>query len=158
MIRMSASDWQLLRLGAEDPLVEEMVAGYLSELVEVMPDFDPARAAPPTPGDFEWPNGSFLLVVSEHAPIACGALRRLTARTGELRRMWVRPEWRGRGVGRRLLAGLEEMARDMDLSELRLDTHRGLGAALGLYRSSGFRDVPRYNDNEFADFWLAKDL
>jgi hypothetical protein len=97
---MNSSDWRLSRRGSGDPLVEEMVAGDLSELVEVMPDFDPTEAAPPAPEDFECPNGAFLLVLSSSESIACGAVRRLTPRTGELRRMWVKPAWRGHGAGR----------------------------------------------------------
>jgi len=139
-------------------VIVKMVADYLAELLDVMPDFDPTRAAPPAPSDFDWPNGSFVLVRADTEPIACGALRRLSADVGELRRMWVAPAWRGRGAGRFLLDALEDLAKGMQLSELRLDTKRKLGTAITLYRSAGFVEVPRYNDNEFADIWMSKRL
>lgn len=90
--------------------------------------------------------------------MACGAVRRLSGDIGELRRMWVRPAWRGRGAGRSLLRALEDLAGEMGISELVLDTNRVLSPALTLYHSAGFVQVPRYNDNRFADVWLAKQL
>jgi GNAT superfamily N-acetyltransferase len=152
------SNWQMERRGATDPMIEKMVADYLAELLLVMPDFDPTRAAPTVPSDFDWPNGSFVLVRVETEPIACGALRRLSRDIGELRRMWVGPAWRGRGAGRLLLGALEDLAKEMQLTELRLDTNRKLGTAIALYRSAGFVEVQRYNDNEFADIWMSKGL
>jgi GNAT superfamily N-acetyltransferase len=152
------SDWRTERRGATDPVIERMVDDYLAELRTVMPDFDPTRAAPPSPSDFDWPNGSFVLVWAEADPIACGALRRLSSDVGEVRRMWVEPAWRGRGVARTLLHALEDLAKEMQLSELRLDTTRKLERAIALYRSAGFVEVPNYNDNEFADIWMSKNL
>jgi len=135
-----------------------MVEGYLAELAELMPDFDPGRASPPSASDFDWPNGSFLLLMAGSEAIACGALRRLSETTGELRRMWVKPAWRGMGAGRFLLGALEDLGRQMHLVELRLDTNGVLEAALGLYRSAGYGDIAPYNENSFADFWMAKQL
>ena len=102
--------------------------------------------------------GSFLVVLDEDEAIACGAVRTLSEGMGEIRRMWVKPGWRGRGVGRHLLDALEDLATEMHLTELRLDTNQVLTPALGLYRSTGYREVPRYNDNEMADCWMAKHL
>jgi GNAT superfamily N-acetyltransferase len=153
------SNWHTERRGATDPVIERMVADYLNELRTVMPpDFDPMRAVPPSPSDFDWPNGSFVLVWAEADPIACGALRRLSSDVGEVRRMWVEPAWRGRGAGRFLLGALEDLAKEMRLSELRLDSTRKLETAVALYRSAGFVEVPNYNDNEFADIWMSKNL
>ncbi len=60
--------------------------------------------------------------------------------------------------GRFLLGALEDLAEEMQLSELRLDTNRKLDTAITLYRSAGFVEVQRYNDNEFADIWMSKRL
>ena len=135
-----------------------MVTLYLAELRDVMPDFDASRASPPSAEDFSWPNGSFVVVFDGDEAVACGGVRRLSDRTGELRRMWVKPGWRGRGLGRYLLEALEQLGREMELSELCLDTNRALEAALALYRSSGYREVTAYNDNQFADCWMVKPL
>lgn len=145
-----------------------MVEAYFAELRTIVPGFDPALASPPVPSDFEPPNGTVVVVMVGDEAVGCGALRRLPASgasgpdragdTGELRRMWVRPQWRGRGVGRFLVEALENVAKEMAMSELLLDTRGELDAALGLYRSAGFHEVPRYNDNEVADYWFAKRL
>jgi GNAT superfamily N-acetyltransferase len=150
--------WHVERRGGDDPVVERLVADYFDELRAVMPGYDPGRAAPPSLADFAWPKGTFLLVLEGDEPIACGALRRLSGRTGELRRMYVKPAWRSRGAGRYLLEALEDVAREMGLNELCLDTNLVLSAAQGLYRSSGYVDVPPYNDNGFADCWMKKVL
>jgi GNAT superfamily N-acetyltransferase len=154
---MSAG-WRSERRGSSDPVVQEMVSGYMEELLQYIPAFDPDQSAPPAPDDFEWPNGCFVLVFAAEVAIACGALRRLTPAIGELRRMWVRPAWRGQKVGRYLLAALENVAVEMHLTEVRLDTNSGLRPALGLYRSAGYRDLAPYNDNDFADVWMAKPM
>jgi GNAT superfamily N-acetyltransferase len=148
--------WRIERRGPKDPIVEDMVASYLAELRAKYPDFDPALASAPTPTDFIWPNGCFLLIMAGNEAVGLGAIRRLSDSVGELRRMWVKPAWRGQQAGRYLLEALEMLAREMDIVELCLDSKNGLDPALSLYRSAGFDDVPRYNDNDFADIWLAK--
>jgi ribosomal protein S18 acetylase RimI-like enzyme len=67
-------------------------------------------------------------------------------------------EFRGQGVGRKLLEALERAARDRELRAVRLDTHSSLGEALRLYRASGYREIPRFNDNPYARHWFEKAL
>jgi len=69
---------------------------------------------------------------------------------------WIHPELRGRGVGRRLLAALEEQALQLGLTTLRLDTSSHLDEALALYRSAGYREIAPYNDNPYAAHWFEK--
>lgn len=150
--------WTAERRPGADPVVAELVAGYLSELRTYMPDFDPTEADPPAAGDFDWPSGTFVVVMASGEPAGCGGIRRLADEVGELRRMWVRPAWRTVGAGRLLLTELEAVGREMGLAEIRLDTSHELTAALSLYRSSGYQDIARYNENPFADRWLSKRL
>ena len=72
--------------------------------------------------------------------------------------MWVDEDARGQGVGRRLLAYVEAIARERGLRALRLDTNRSLTAAQALYRSCGFVDIEPFNDEPFAHYWLGKSL
>lgn len=155
---MTGGQWTLERRSLDDPVVAGMVVDYTAELRTVMPGYDPARAAPTAVEDFRWPNGTFVVVLEGSEVVGCGALRRLSETTGELRRMWVRPAWRGRGVGRLLLEALEQVAREMGVVELCLDTNRVLSAAEALYRSSGYVEVADYNGNVFADCWMKKAL
>jgi GNAT superfamily N-acetyltransferase len=90
--------------------------------------------------------------------VACGGLRTIGHGVGELKRMYVRPVVRGRGVGRRLLAALEAVARELSLAVLRLDTRHELTEARRLYEAAAYHLVPAYNDNPDADLWFEKRL
>ena len=76
----------------------------------------------------------------------------------DAKRMWVAPAARGLGLGPRLLAELERHAREAGVRTLRLDTNRALTEALALYRSAGFREIERFNDEPHAHHWFAKSL
>ena len=69
-----------------------------------------------------------------------------------------RPNARGYGLGRRLLETLEECARDRGADKAHIETSAVLNEALALYRSAGWVEVPRFNDEPFADHWLEKTL
>ena len=72
--------------------------------------------------------------------------------------MWVAANARGLGVGRRLLVELEQQARDRGVRVLRLETNRSLTEAINLYRSTGYTEVGRFNDEPYADHWFEKHL
>ena len=72
--------------------------------------------------------------------------------------MWVAPEVRGLGLGRRLLAELEECAAGHGVRVLRLETNRALAEAISLYRAAGYREVPPFSDEPYAHHWFEKDL
>ncbi len=76
----------------------------------------------------------------------------------EVKHLYLRPFTRGRGLGRALLTELEANARGFGADELLLDTNSSLTAAGGLYRSSGFVEIPAYNDNPNATNWYSKRL
>ena len=71
--------------------------------------------------------------------------------------MWVAPEPRGLGLGRRLLAELEARARH-GATAVRLETNRALTEAIALYRSAGYREVEPFNDEPYAHHWFEKPL
>ncbi|MBV8750428.1 MAG: GNAT family N-acetyltransferase, partial [Candidatus Eremiobacteraeota bacterium] len=85
--------------------------------------FDEARSLAPDAAIFAPPGGAFVVAWIGDAPVACGGLR-THGTTAELKRMWVAPSARGRGLGRALLAELERLARDGGARALRLETHR----------------------------------
>jgi ribosomal protein S18 acetylase RimI-like enzyme len=72
--------------------------------------------------------------------------------------MWVAPAARGLGLGRRLLRELERLARETGARTIRLDTNRVLNEAIRLYRSAGYQEVPRFNDEPYAHHWFEKAL
>jgi putative acetyltransferase len=90
--------------------------------------------------------GTFLVIYRDGAPVGCGALRLLNERTAELKRMYVSPAVRGTGLGRRLVAALEEEARALGAQRLVLETGVRQIAALALYRATGFHPIPLYGE------------
>jgi ribosomal protein S18 acetylase RimI-like enzyme len=87
------------------------------------------------------PAGAFLVLESDGITVAGGALRRVDAGVGEIKRMWTAPEHRGRGHARRVLAALERAGLRRGYHTVRLETGHLSAAALGLYRSSGYREL-----------------
>ena len=79
-------------------------------------------------------------------------------RPAEIKRMWVAAEARGLGLGRRLLAELEDRAWTRGARRARLETNRALQEAMSLYRSSGYVDVPAFNDEPYAHHGFEKRL
>jgi GNAT superfamily N-acetyltransferase len=90
--------------------------------------------------------GAFLVVYQAGAPIGCGAVRLLDGETAELKRMYLAPAVRGRGLGRRLVALLESEARALGVRRLVLETGIHQHAALALYRATGFHPIPLYGE------------
>ena len=90
--------------------------------------------------------------------VAGGGLRTIGEGVGEIKRMYVVPEWRGRGAGAQLLSALEAAARDLGLALVRLDTGPRQPGARHLYEKSGYRSIANYNGNDHAAFWGEKSL
>jgi DNA-binding MarR family transcriptional regulator/GNAT superfamily N-acetyltransferase len=120
--------------------------------------FDPARGTSAEPHELRPPAGLFLIAYLRSEPVGCGAVKHHADAPSEIKRLWVADETRGLGVGRRLLDALEASARDSGARAARLDTNRALTEAIALYRSSGYVEVPAFNDEPFAHHWFEKRL
>lgn len=117
-------------------------------------DFDPHKmleTAMRDGGDFTPPSGRMLLVVGDGGePVGVGCLRRSDGETGEIKRMYIRPAFRGQGIGRMLLTRVCEEARSVGYSTLRLDSAPFMREAHKLYRTAGFREISSYVDSATA--------
>jgi len=102
------------------------------------------------PGAYAPPDGWLLLVRSGNGPVACAGVRRIGDRVCELKRMYVRPDYRGRGLGRRLAGLLIAEARRIGYATMRLDTIGTMVEAIALYRSLGFREIEPYYSNPMS--------
>jgi DNA-binding MarR family transcriptional regulator len=111
---------------------------------------DPAAMSPP--------KGWFVIARLDGRPVGCGALKRLDATTGEIKRVWCDEDARGMGVATRIVDCLETLARDAGFDRVRLDTNRVLTEAHALYRKRGYAEIARYNDNPYAHHWFEKQL
>jgi len=103
------------------------------------------------PGLYIAPRGAIWLAQAGQEAVGCVALRPLPGSVGEVKRMYVAPEWRGRGVGRALLETLIERARAIGYQGLRLGTLADMTQAQALYQSLGFVPIARYRDDEMVD-------
>jgi DNA-binding MarR family transcriptional regulator/predicted N-acetyltransferase YhbS len=120
--------------------------------------FDHTRSISAGNAELTLPAG-LLLVATLHAePVGCGALKLHDDEPAELKRMWVSPDVRGLGVGRRLLQELEREASAHGASAVRLETNRSLTEAIALYRAQGYREVPAFNAELYAHHWFEKSL
>ncbi len=99
------------------------------------------------PGKYAPPNGRLLLALDSGEPGGCIALRPFAEGICELKRMYVRPKFRGRHVARRLAEAHIEAARLVGYRKVMLDTLLTMHAAIALYRSLGFRDTAEYYHN-----------
>ncbi|MEU4383036.1 GNAT family N-acetyltransferase [Micromonospora echinofusca] len=88
----------------------------------------------------------YLAVVADGRAVACGGIQGIDAGTGEVKRMYVRPAYRGRGIARQLLTALEELAFQQGYGVVRLETGTYLPAAIALYTSSGYEPIPVYGE------------
>jgi ribosomal protein S18 acetylase RimI-like enzyme len=104
------------------------------------------------PGDYQPPNGRLLLAIKDEELAGCIALRKLSHDTCEMKRLFLRPEARGQGWGRKLVEEIISEARDIGYQRMRLDTLPGkMDTAIALYRSLGFKEIPPYYDNPVPD-------
>jgi DNA-binding MarR family transcriptional regulator/GNAT superfamily N-acetyltransferase len=108
--------------------------------------------------DMTPPSGLFMIARLDGDAVGCGGLKRVDKTTGEIKRVWTAPSARGMGIARRMLRTLEAAARKKGLKTLRLDTNRALTEAHALYRSEGYSEVARFNDNPYAHHWFEKQL
>lgn len=99
------------------------------------------------PGHYAGPGGCILLAEEDGRTVGCVALRPLEDRICEMKRLFVVPDYRGRGVGRLLACGVIERARDKGYRKMRLDTVASMEAARMLYESLQFRDIAAYRYN-----------
>jgi carbonic anhydrase len=100
------------------------------------------------PGDYAPPQGRLLLARQFDQLMGCVALRQLGPTTCEMKRLFIRPEFRDRGLGRVLVEGLIEEARKIGYTHMRLDTIADrMDRAVALYKSIGFVEIPPYRNN-----------
>jgi GNAT superfamily N-acetyltransferase len=133
---------------AEIPGHLDMIRGLILEYARSLPvDVSHERIleeAEGLPGEYAPPRGALLLAMAGGSPVGCAGIRPLDRETCELKRVYVRPEERGRGTGRTLVVTLIGCARRIGYRRMRLDTIPDLKPALGLYRSLGFRFIAPY--------------
>ena len=142
-----------------DPSSLALVQAMEDEIDELYHDRSGSvRSVTAEPDEMRPPDGDFLVVVHEGRPVGCGGLKRLDDDVGEIKRMYVAPDARGKGLSRMLLEALEDRARELGFTIARLDTGDRQPAAQRLYEGAGYRRIPRYNENDVATRWYERSL
>ena len=137
-----------------------LFAEYMALVRERLGDeFRPTEDIFATEGAFDGPGTAWLVVYEDDRPVACGGLRPIESRVGEIKRMFVTAGARRRGHGRELLAEPERRARDAGYERVRVYTTAVLREALALYDDAGYRRVDIAPvDGRADDVWLEKRL
>jgi GNAT superfamily N-acetyltransferase len=139
---------------AAHPPASELIAALLAEYDEMAGRA--LRGGPSaTPEDFSPPSGAYLVGFIDHTAACGGGIKTLGDGVAELKRMYVIPAFRGRGLARVLLDALEQTARNHGHRAVRLDSQAGTWP---MYQAAGYREIADYNDNPHADFWGEKRL
>ena len=103
------------------------------------------------------PFGAFFVAYHRGTPVGCVGLKG-GPDYAEIKRLWVDPETRGLGIARALMDAAEITAVDYAIPLLRLDTNSALPAAIAMYRKWGWREIPRFNDDPYAELFFEKAL
>jgi ribosomal protein S18 acetylase RimI-like enzyme len=111
------------------------------------------------PGDYAPPRGVLLLAIEPEGTLGCAGLRPVDAETAEMKRLYLRPAARGRGLGRALAEAILSEAGRLGYRRIRLDTLPGMQSAQSLYRALGFRVIPAYTFNPIpGTLFMERDL
>jgi ribosomal protein S18 acetylase RimI-like enzyme len=144
----------------------EGVVGCLSAYAALLAARVPGLVTPHAPSPFDAraeasmyrpPSGACLLATRGGQAVACVMLKTVEPGFGEVKRLWVDPSARGQGLARRMMAAIEDRARAMGMTALRLDTNENLPEAIALYRATGWVEVEPFTDYP-ATHWFRKAL
>lgn len=156
---LQAAGARIERVDPAGPPARWCVSQYFAELASRFEEgFDPGQSIPADDDELRAPRGAFLMASVDGEPVACGALKEISPGVGSLKRMWVAASMRGLGFGRRMLGALEDQARELGFTTLRLETNRALTEAISLYRNSGYVEVAAFNTDPYANHWFEKHI
>ncbi|WP_323120538.1 bifunctional helix-turn-helix transcriptional regulator/GNAT family N-acetyltransferase [Burkholderia alba] len=152
----------MIRFAVEDPGSDDArhcFEQYFAELdARFDAGFDPSLSLSADPRELTPPEGALIVARLRGHALGCVALKFHAHAPAELKRMWVGPEARGLGVGRRLIAEAETQARQMGARAIRLETNRSLREAIALYRQCGYAEVDAFSAEPYAHHWFEKQL
>lgn len=142
---MNSGNSRIAITSLTDDVSRRLIEALNAELSGVYPEPGATHFAL-DPEEVSGKRGAFLVVYRNDQPVGCGAVRLIDPETGELKRMYIAPQARGTGLGKQLVAALEEQARALGARRLVLETGIRQAAAIAVYRGTGFRPIPLYGE------------
>jgi putative acetyltransferase len=147
------SDIVIAQTALSDPALQVLIGCLNRELAALYPEdgtvhhfrLDPEEVAPG--------HGAVLVARVDGATVGCGAVRRIADDVAEIKRMYTKPEMRGKGVARRIVEHLEQIARQLGCRRLVLETGPRQPEAVRLYRRMGYETIPAFG--EYVDSPLS---
>ena len=146
------------RCDPEDPAATELLAAMRAELVDAYDNASRLDNPALLPAELRPPGGAYYVGFEGSVAVAGGGFRKLGDGLAEIKRMYVRPEARSRGLAAALLRTLEDAIAELGYERARLDSGPKQPHAQRLYRAAGYVEIAPYNDNPFACFWGEKRL
>jgi GNAT superfamily N-acetyltransferase len=146
---------EAVTIAGTEPEARELLHAMEAEIGAIYGPIEAGRTSMIAPEELVPPGGVYVVLREDGAALAGGGVRRLEPGIGEIKRMFVRPAARGRGLGLRLLAELEAAARELGMRTVRLDT---AGTLPAFYAAAGYAPIADYNGNGYATFWGEKAL
>jgi GNAT superfamily N-acetyltransferase len=143
---------------AARPPASGLLAAMVAEMNELYGDIEVPGMPSARPADFAPPAGTFLVGFHEEEPVCAGGIKRIAPDAAEIKRMYVVPAARRRGVARTLLRALEDAARERGYAFVRLDTGPLQQGAMHLYATEGYTEIGNFNANPIAAYWGEKRL
>ena len=140
------------------PPASDLLAAMVDEMNALYGDIEFPGMPSATPADFAPPAGTFLVGFHDGEPVCAGGIKRIAPDAAEIKRMYVVPAARRRGVARTLLGALEDAARERGYTFVRLDTGPLQQHAVALYASAGYTAIGNFNANPIAAYWGEKRL
>jgi GNAT superfamily N-acetyltransferase len=148
---------ELVPTALDHPGARRMLEAFAAWAAETYPGWTSTVGPSAHPEEFVPPRGLFVVAYREDGElVGCGGLKRLDASTGEVKRLYVMPDERKRGVASRIMNALEAAASQAGYTRVRLDTGNRQPAAVRLFESNGYERISDYNGNPFASYWYEK--
>lgn len=150
------------RIDRDDPRSADArtcLAAYYAELdARFGGGFDVSLSRDPEAADMMPPTGAFFVARDGDRPVGCAGLKGRDGSWAEVKRLWVAPDARCRGLATALMTAIEAEARALGIPLLRLDTNSALPEAAALYARLGWREIDRFNDDPYPDLFFEKRL
>lgn len=159
--------WHLSAEPDDSPAATALFRAYYTEVAQryhtlhgwprITPEEIDAGVAEYPPGQLMPPNGALFVARQAGEAAGCAGLLLIDGgRTAELKRVYVREPWRGRGAAGVLMRAVERHAAELGAERLRLDTRRDLTEAVALYRAYGYEEIPAYKEDRYAELFFEK--